>query len=498
MGDAARTIQQLRDEVAALRRALDRLREVEARERRALDTAVARELTLVNALNSIVLRWDPEGRVRFLNAWGEEFFGWTTAELAGRSVVGTIVPETDSAGRDLAAMIADLLRHPERYASNENENVRRSGERVWVTWRNCPIVDDAGTLVEILTTGIDTSARKQAEEALGESERRFRVLFQSTPVALLDLDAAALRGHLDALVAGGVDDIAAHLRAHPDEIGRSLAMLVPRDRNAAALALFEAGDPAQLDAHLARVVPEGLVGPAREVLPALASGRIGSWSWEQTVVTVPGRRREAVVQATVVAGPTDDHSSILVALVDLTDRHRAEAALRESEARFRELAVRDDLTGLYNTRYLYQTLAEQLVAHARDGRPLAVVFLDLDRFKDVVDTHGHLNGSRVIQEVAGRIRAAIEPPAFAVAYAGDEFVVVLPATAKSAATVIAERLRERIAADAYLGGSVRATASFGVAAFPDDAADLESLLTVADRSLFGAKAGGRDRVRAAG
>src|SRR5258706_6233923 len=130
-------IRRLRQEIVGLRAA-----EVSYRE-------------IVDRTNAIVLRWDPEGRVIFLNEFGLRLFGYTLGEVVGRSVLELIVPDADSSGRDLVAMINDILRHPERYVSNENENMRRNGERVWITWRNTPIVDADGRLVEILSTGID-------------------------------------------------------------------------------------------------------------------------------------------------------------------------------------------------------------------------------------------------------------------------------------------------------------------------------------------------------
>src|SRR5438046_1175138 len=116
-------VRQLRDQIARLR----------------ADEATYRDI--VNRTNSAVLRSAPEGRVIFLNDYGQSFFGYTSDELVGHSVLGLIVPDAESSGRDLNAMIHDLLRHPERYLSNENENVRRDGDRVWITWRNTPIAD---------------------------------------------------------------------------------------------------------------------------------------------------------------------------------------------------------------------------------------------------------------------------------------------------------------------------------------------------------------------
>jgi len=318
----------LRAEVEQLRREIAQLRAAEASYR-----------TIVDRTNSIVLRWDPDGRVLFLNDFGLTLFGYTQDEVVGRSVLGLIVPVTESSGRDLVAMIQDLLHHPERYVSNENENMRRDGERVWITWRNTPITDPEGRLIEIVSTGIDS-----------------------------------------------------------------------------------------------------------------------------------------------------------------TDRKRADDALRASEERFRELALHDNLTGLYNTRYLYQGL-QALIAEAAETRgTFSVLFLDLDHFKRVVDARGHLNGSRAIQEVAATIRDCLEPPGWAVAYAGDEFVIVLPGCARDAARTTAEAIRVKIAETPYLastGRPVRIAASFGFATYPDDARDLEELLALGDQALFSVKDTGRGGIASA-
>src|SRR5690242_15055177 len=161
-----------RRDPAALRAEIRRLR----REVAELRAAEASYRTIVDRTNSIVLRWDPDGCILFLNDFGLKLFGYERDEVVGHSVLGLIVPDTETSGRDLVAMINDLLKHPERYVSNENENMRRDGERVWITWRNTPITDAEGQLVEILSTGIDTTERKRAEDALRASEERFREL----------------------------------------------------------------------------------------------------------------------------------------------------------------------------------------------------------------------------------------------------------------------------------------------------------------------------------
>ena len=452
---------------------------------------------VVQSANTIVLRWDLEGRVLFLNDFGLQFFGFSADELLGKSVIGTIVPETESSGRDLVQMIAELLQHPDRYVDNENENMRRDGERVWITWRNRVLRDASGRGRELLSIGIDSTARKHALEALRDSERRYRVLFQSTPIALVERDATALKDHLESLQRDGITDFEDHLRRHPEEFGTCLGMVRVSDMNAAAMELFETQTPHDLDAFPYVADPAAFAGMVRSVIADLATGGVVSEQREGVIRTLAGRQRNVLARTTVVPSTETGLARIVTALIDITERKQAEEALRKSEERYRHLSVHDNLTGLFNTRHLYQELGALL---AVPGAVCAVIFLDLDRFKHIVDTYGHLNGSRVIQEVAQVIQEILVSPSFAVAYAGDEFVVVLPGCDKAEAVDLARDIQSRIRARIFLAGeghTVRLSASFGVAAFPEDAADMAQLLGAADQALFGAKAKGRDAVAAA-
>jgi PAS domain S-box-containing protein len=126
---------------------------------------------LVEYANSIILRWNSEGHVTFLNRFGLEFFGYTEEQIIGRHVLETIVPPRESGGRNLEQLMVEICAAPETFEQNVNENIRRDGERVWVAWTNRIVRNAAGEVVEILSIGTDVTASRLAEE---EREKRHR------------------------------------------------------------------------------------------------------------------------------------------------------------------------------------------------------------------------------------------------------------------------------------------------------------------------------------
>lgn len=185
-------------------------------------------------------------------------------------------------------------------------------------------------------------------------------------------------------------------------------------------------------------------------------------------------------------------------VIDHTARKEVEEELRRSREQFRYQAIHDNLTGLYNTRYLYQALKKLVAVSAEKNLPFSLIFMDIDNFKRVVDTYGHLKGSQTLQELAGTIQGALAKPAYGVAYGGDEFVVVLPGYDKERALEKAEDLRVRIRETPYLthhGHEIYIRASFGLASYPDDAQDVNGLLALADQAMFHVKGEGKDAIR---
>ncbi len=183
--------------------------------------------------------------------------------------------------------------------------------------------------------------------------------------------------------------------------------------------------------------------------------------------------------------------------LEIGERRKAEAELERSKEEYRQLSIHDSLTGLYNTRYLYSAMEILVDQCRRDGSPFSLIFMDIDNFKHVVDTYGHLNGSQALAEVAQTLMDCIADPGYGVAYGGDEFVVVLPGFDHERAVSKAQEIRARMQETRYLprvNDGVRLKASFGVATYPEDASDIKAILAKADNAMFRVKSEGKDAV----
>ena len=168
---------------------------------------------------------------------------------------------------------------------------------------------------------------------------------------------------------------------------------------------------------------------------------------------------------------------------------------RESAGELERLSVTDALTGLYNRRHLMGTLASEAQRARRLRRPFSVLLMDVDHFKQYNDTHGHLAGDAALTKMAEILRQQTRAVDCVARYGGEEFLVVLLETTVATAALVAERIRNRVATEAFGGG--RMTVSIGVAECPAHGDTPESLIASADAAMYEAKAGGRDRVMAA-
>lgn len=165
--------QALQQEIIDRERTEDALRQSEANYRNLLQTA-----------NSVIIRYDPQGRIHYINDYGIKLLGYEEHQILGRTLFETIIPDIEISGRDVKPMVHDLLRNPQAYPQGEGENLCRDGRRVWVAWSNQAIFNEQGEFVEILSVGNDTTQRRQAEEALQRSEAKFRNIFENSQVGI--------------------------------------------------------------------------------------------------------------------------------------------------------------------------------------------------------------------------------------------------------------------------------------------------------------------------
>jgi diguanylate cyclase (GGDEF)-like protein len=219
----------------------------------------------------------------------------------------------------------------------------------------------------------------------------------------------------------------------------------------------------------------------------LARGRVGS---------TPSRHLGELVDDVLVRPVSETELRARVA--NLLRMRRWSLELKKEHDRVMKLAVTDDVSGFNNTRYLHRYLDRLIDAPAPKGPvQVCLVFFDLDNFKALVDKHGHLHGSKALKEVAQAVHRVLDEDDRIVRYGGDEFIVILPRQNKDEARAKVVRMQEAISTTRFLPKeqiNAHLTASFGLAAYPDDAADKHELLAEADRCLFQSKAEGKNRI----
>jgi len=222
--------------------------------------------------------------------------------------------------------------------------------------------------------------------------------------------------------------------------------------------------------------------------------------WEtRSIICIPLRSKHRVLGVIQLVnvdmeGFGDEELFFLQALCDY-------AAIAIENARsvekIQELTITDDCTGLYNARHLYKTLEAEVYRSSRFNYEFSVLFIDLDHFKQVNDTHGHLIGSKLLAEIGYLIKAQLRLIDFAFRYGGDEFVVLLPQTGKDAALVVARRLRDSLRTSLFCkeeGYNLNVRASMGMATYPHDAKTPHDIIRQADEMMYLVKNTTRDNI----
>jgi len=329
--------------------------------------------------------------------------------------------------------------------------------------------------------GDEPTARRLVEQLRAVQARHGRPLGAN----LLDTVARVelMSGRYDsveAALARILDDRA--LANEGDAVGECLLTLAEARRLAGRYADAQAA----LDSAVRECTSRGLAG-------VLARTR----QEQAALYAATGRHQEAYEEhrlfhadATALhSAQRDARARALQAVLETTEARRA-------SEHFREMAHRDALTGLYNRRYVNERLPALLDEAAARHAPISVAIVDLDHFKQINDTLSHATGDTVLQHVGALLDEAAAGPAIAARLGGEEFLLIYPGLGAAEAADRCERLRLRIRAHGWepVTGSLRVTTSIGVTTAPDGRGTLSALLSQADRNLYAAKRGGRDRV----
>ncbi|MBL8406037.1 MAG: diguanylate cyclase [Dechloromonas sp.] len=349
----------------------------------------------------------------------------------------------------------------------------------WLFFTAAALRDADGRIVGAIETLQDVTERRRAEAAVREKEAYLAQVVDGSSVPTIVIDAHHVVTHwnraceaLSGLSASTVIGTRDHWKS-----------FYPKQRPILADLIIDGAGEREVDRlYHGRFRRSSLINggyEAEDFFPNLGSA--GSWLF---FTAAPLRNADGEVIGAIET------------LQDVSERRRAEDALRDSEERYRSLSQTDPLTGLFNSRHMREALPLEIERAARYGRPLALLALDCDNFKAVNDNHGHLGGDRVLQCLANAIHQCLRRSDSAFRYGGEEFVVLLPETDGPAALLIAERLRTvfaRARTPSPIGEAISCTVSIGVALCRGGDNEV-SLMRRADDACYRAKRAGKNRV----
>lgn len=347
----------------------------------------------------------------------------------------------------------------------------------WLQFMAAPLRDPSGQVIGAIETLQDVTARQRAESELHENQSFLHQIVDgsSVPTFVIDREHRVIHWNRACEIITGV--------AGRDIIGTRNQWTAFYDNERPVMADLILNNAVEKDVdlfyHGKNRASQVLAGAfeAEDYFPHL--GGTGKWLF---------------FTAAPLRNSAGQFIGAIETLQDITLQKQAELSLRASEEKFRIMSITDALTSLYNARYFHEQIEIEIRRAVRYQRPLSLLMIDLDDFKQLNDTHGHLEGDRALARVSAEIRQSCREVDTAYRYGGEEFTVILPETGLGVASSLAERLVRQVSANPLCteaGATVGLTASIGIAELrPGDTA--KSLLRRADEGVYAAKRRGKN------
>jgi len=459
MKDQFKTKQALIQELASLKQRITELEQSESGHKQVeevLKRSQIRLNTILDNMGDLVAVFDFNGIVKFVTPSYQRILGYGEDELIGRNAFEYIHPD------DREQVMRSFARVLE--SGNEREIFRfchRDGQYIWFEGVGRIMRNEEGSVEGVVVGCRDITERKRTEEALRENEEKFKIIFDKASDGILIADAQNKK------FLQGNAAICSMLGYTKEEIENFTIYDIHSPRDIAYV----------MDQYEKQV--------AREE--------------DAVVEDLPIMRKDGSI---FYADIGSAHATIggihyLIGIFrDITERKRIEEALRESENRYRELSIVDDLTQLYNSRHFYFQLKIELDRSTRYDQPLTLLLLDLDNFKAFNDAYGHVEGDQVLIRLGQVVKRCLRETDFAFRYGGEEFTILLPMTTNADGAVTAERILKEFKKEIFSpapGQDVYMTVSIGLSQYKPQE-DMKAFVHRVDQLMYQGKKNGKDRV----
>ncbi|HEU0220318.1 MAG TPA: PAS domain S-box protein [Gallionella sp.] len=398
---------------------------------------------------------DRQGRVQMINQKGCEMLGYSEADILGKNWFDNYLPspERKRVGEIFAQLMGGDIVSTEYH---ENRILTKSGDVLTVAWHNSIMLDDSGEISGALSSGEDITERKQAEQELLEGRKRLHAIIETALDAVVQMDD-------EGIITGWNAQAEKIFGWSRDEaVGRMMSeTIVPQQYR---------------EAHkqgLKRFLTTGEGAILNSQVEMLGMHRDG---------------HEFPIELAVVPIKAGDQYEFSGFIRDITERKKAEDMIWR-QANF------DTLTGLPNRHMFYDRLAQEIKKAERTGLPMALLYIDLDRFKEINDTLGHSMGDILLVETARRISACVREADTVGRLGGDEFIIILTDLQETGRIdALSQNILRKLAEPFRLESEVAyLSASLGITLYPHDAAGMEELIKNADQAMYAAKNAGRNR-----